>query len=70
MHDIKNLRKNLDFFKKKFLDRNVNFDSDNFEKFDGLNRKLITEKEKLEQDKKILSKSKDKSNFEKSKKNF
>ncbi len=67
MHDIKNLRKNLDFFKKKFLDRNVNFDSDNFEKFDSLNRKLITEKEKLEQDKKILSKSKDKSNFEKSK---
>ena len=67
MHDIKNLRKNLDIFKKKFLDRNVNFDSDNFEKLDSLNRKLITEKEKLEQDKKILSKSKDKSNFEKSK---
>ena len=67
MHDIKNLRENLDFFKKKFLDRNVNFDSDNFEKFDSLNRKLITDKEKLEQDKKILSKSKDKSNFEKSK---
>ncbi len=67
MHDIKNLRKNLDIFKKKFLDRNVNFDSDNFEKLDSLNRKLITEKEKLEQDKKILSKSKNKSNFEKSK---
>ncbi len=67
MHDIKNLRKNLDIFKKKFLDRNVNFDSGNFEKLDSLNRKLITEKEKLEQDRKILSKSKDKSNFEKSK---
>ena len=54
--------------KQSFVDTlviNVNFDSDNFEKFDGLNRKLITEKEKLEQDKKILSKSKDKSNFEK-----
>ena len=35
---------------------------------DKLNRKLINDKEKLEQEKKSISKSKDKSNFEKSKK--
>ena len=35
---------------------------------DNKNRKLISEKENLEQDKKILSKSKEKKNFEKSKK--
>ena len=40
----------------------------NFNKKDALNRDLISKKEKLEQEKKSLSKSKDKSNFEKSKK--
>ena len=68
MHNIKELRKNLDIFKKKFKDRNVDFDAPHFEKLDNLNRKLINQKEKLEQEKKTLSKSKDKSNFEKSKK--
>ena len=67
MHNIKELRKNLNNFKKKFLDRNTNFDIDNFEELDNTNRKLITEKEKLEQEKKALSKSKDESNFKKSK---
>ena len=68
MHNIKDLRKNLDNFKKKFKDRNLDFDIDKFNKLDELNRKLINEKEKLEQEKKSLSKSKDKSNFDKSKK--
>ena len=68
MHDIKNLRKNIEFFKKNFLNRNVEFDLSLFEKLDSNNRKLINEKEKLEQEKKALSKSKNKSNFEKSKK--
>ena len=68
MHNIKELRKNLDIFKKKFKDRNVDFDAPHFEKLDNLNRKLINQKEKLEQEKKTLSKSKDKLNFEKSKK--
>ncbi len=67
MHNIKELRKNLNNFKKKFLDRNTNFNIDNFEELDNTNRKLITEKEKLEQEKKALSKSKDESNFNKSK---
>ena len=68
MHSIKELRKNLDSFKKKFKDRNLVFKLDEFVKLDNLNRKLINDKEKLEQEKKFLSKSKDKSNFGKSKK--
>ena len=68
MHNIKELRKNLSTFKKKLLDRNFNLNTDLFESLDGENRKLISEKEKFEQKKGVLSKSKDKSNFEKSKK--
>ena len=68
MHNIKDLRKNLDIFKKKLKDRNLEFDIVEFNKLDELNRKLISDKEKLEQEKKILSKFKDKSNFDKSKK--
>tara|TARA_B100001121_G_scaffold300941_1_gene311352 strand:- start:13 stop:1260 length:1248 start_codon:yes stop_codon:yes gene_type:complete len=68
MHNIKDLRKNLENYKKKFLDRKVDFQIDLFKKLDIANRKLINEKEKLEQEKKKLSKSKEKSNFEKSKK--
>ena len=68
MYNLKEIRKNLDNFKKKLEDRNIDFDINNFKKKDALNRDLITKKEKLEQEKKSLSKSKDKSNFEKSKK--
>ncbi len=68
MHNIKDLRKNLNDYKKKFLDRNFDFKIDIFKKLDEANRKLINEKEKLEQEKKVLSKTKDKTNFEKSKK--
>ena len=68
MHNLKELRKNLDKLVKKFKDRNVDFDINDFKKKDAFNRDLISKKEKLEQEKKFLSKSKDKSNFEKSKK--
>tara|TARA_B100001057_G_scaffold291756_1_gene291846 strand:- start:601 stop:1848 length:1248 start_codon:yes stop_codon:yes gene_type:complete len=68
MHNLKELRNNLDNFKKKFELRNIVFDIENFKKKDSINRDLINKKEKLEQEKKSLSKSKDKSNFEKSKK--
>ncbi len=68
MHNLKELRKNLDKLKKKFEDRNTDFDINDFNKKDHLNRNLIGKKEKLEQEKKSLSKSKNKSNFEKSKK--
>ena len=68
MHNLKEFRKNLSILKKKFKDRNINFDVNDFDKKDTLNRDLINKKEKLEQEKKSLSKSKDKSNFKKSKK--
>ncbi len=68
MHNIKELRKNLNIFKKKLADRNFVLDIDEFEKLDENNRNLINEKEKLEQEKGVLSKSKNEANFEKSKK--
>ncbi len=68
MHNIKDLKKNLNDYRKKLLDRNFDFKTDVFVSLDEENRRLITKKEKLEQEKKLLSKLKDKSNFEKSKK--
>ena len=68
MHNLKNLRKHIDTYKKKFKDRNIDFDTLDFNEKDKLNRDLINKKEKLEQEKKILSKSKDESNFLRSKK--
>ena len=68
MHNLKDLRKNLEIFKKKFKDRNLDFNIEEFDKADKVNRELINKKELLEQEKKQLSKSKEKSNFEKSKK--
>jgi len=68
MHNIKDLRKDLNNYKTKLKNRNLDFDVDTFIKLDEINRALINNKEILEQEKKFLSKSKDKSNFEKSKK--
>ena len=68
MYNLKELRKNLENFKKKLENRNIVFDINSFKQKDSLNRDLINKKEKLEQEKKSLSKSKDKSNFDKSKK--
>ena len=68
MHNLKELRKDLETFKKKFKQRNIDFDIIEFKKLDKDNRDLINKKELFEQEKKSLSKSKDKSNFEKSKK--
>ena len=67
MHNIKDIRKNLDFFKKKILERNSSINFDDLILFDKDNRELITQKEKKEQEKKLLSKSKNPINFEKSK---
>ena len=68
MHNIKDFRKNLEIYKKKLTERNINLDIEDFTNKDSLNRELISKKESLEQEKKSLSKSKDKANFEKSKK--
>ena len=53
MHNIKDLRKNLEIFKKKFKDRNLDFNTILFNKCNNLNRELIQQKELLEQEKKV-----------------
>ena len=68
MHSIKDIRKNLEFYKKKISERNSSVDFDLLIKLDKENRDLIQKKEKKEQEKKTLSKSKDPSNFNLSKK--
>ena len=67
MHDIKIIRKNSEFFLKKLSDRNIKIDLKNLLKLDEQNRNLIQKREKLEQDKKIISKKRDKSQFKRSK---
>ena len=68
MHNIKDIRDNIDDFIKLILKRNVKIDKNIIIDLDKNNRKLIQEKEKLEKEKKDISKSKDKTLFEKSKK--
>ena len=67
MHNIKEIRKDLDFFKKKISERNSSINFDDLITLDTNNRELIQQKEKKEQEKKLLSKLKDPSTFEKSK---
>ena len=68
MHNLKDIRNNVDKFKSKIKERNVEIDFDKLLSLDKENRVLIQNKEKFEQEKKIISKSKDSKNFEKSKK--
>ena len=44
MHNLKDLRKNLETFKKKFKDRNLDLILDEFNKADKINRELINKK--------------------------
>ena len=67
MHDIKIIRKNPDYFKKKISERNTEIDINELLDLDKKNRELIHEKEKFEQEKKTISQKKDKSQFSKSK---
>ena len=67
MHNIKDIRKDIDNFKNTIKNRNVDVDFDQILNLDEENRKLIQEKEKLEMEKKSISKSKDETLFEKSK---
>ena len=67
MHNIKDIRKKLDFYLKKFKDKNVNVDLTSLLELDKENRNLIQIKEELEHEKKIISQKKDKKLFEKSK---
>ena len=67
MHNIKDIRTDIDNFKNTIKNRNVDVNFDQILNLDEENRKLIQEKEKLEMEKKSISKSKDETLFEKSK---
>ena len=67
MHNLKEIRKNTAYFKKKIEERNTKVNFDNLIELDKKNRELIQKKESLEQEKKIISKSKNEENFKKSK---
>ena len=67
MHNLKEIRKNYENFKKALQKRFIDIDFDELANLDKNNRELIQKKENLEKEKKDISKSKDKSLFEKSK---
>ena len=67
MHNIKDIRKNPDYFTKKLMERNIKINIKKILDLDKKNRELIQNKEKLEQEKKVISQKKDKSQFNKSK---
>ena len=67
MHNIKDIRNNISSFKESLKKRFLNPDVDKILSLDENNRKYIQEREALEKEKKEISKTKDKSLFEKSK---
>ena len=68
MHNLKDLRKNLEHFKKKLINRNTDINFDILISLDKENRDFIQKKESLENEKKSLSKIRKEENFTKSKK--
>ena len=68
MHNLKTIRENIDFFKKKIKERNVTVNFNELLLLDKKKREILQKKEKLEQEKKIISKNKDKKLFKESKK--
>ena len=66
MPNIKLIRKEPDLFLKKIEERNTNIDLRNLLVLDKKNRELIQNKEKLEQEKKIISRNKNKGQFTRS----
>ena len=67
MHNLKEIRKDFDSFKKALEKRTTDIDIDKLKNLDLENREFIQKKELLEKEKKEISKSKDKSLFAKSK---
>jgi len=67
MHNIKEIRNDIEAFKKALNKRFLDVDVDKILSLDEINRKYIQQKESLEKKKKDISKSKDKTLFEKSK---
>jgi len=68
MHNLKEIRKDFDTFKKGIEKRNLKIDLKKIKDLDIQNRDLIQKKEAFEKEKKDISKTKDKSLFAKSKK--
>ena len=58
MHNLKEIRKDINNFKKKINERFVSFDIDELIKLDKKNRELIQKKESAEQEKKNIIKIK------------
>ncbi|MDC1112335.1 serine--tRNA ligase [Candidatus Pelagibacter sp.] len=67
MHNLKEIRKDFETFKRSIERRSVDIDFDKLKSLDIQNRELIQKKEALEKEKKDISKSKDKSLFTRSK---
>ena len=67
MHNIKEIRNDIEAFKESLEKRYIDIDVDNILSLDESNRKYIQKREILEKEKKDISKSKDKTLFEKSK---
>ena len=67
MHNIKEIRQNLEHYKDKLKSRYIDVNYDDLVSLDEKNRSLIQKKELLEKEKKEISKKKDKSLFERSK---
>ena len=58
MHNIKDIRKNIESFKETLKKRFLNIDVDKILNLDEKNRKYILQKETLEKEKKDISKKK------------
>jgi len=67
MHNIKDIRNNFEDFKNSIKGRNFDVNLNDIIELDKENRKYIQNKEKLEMEKKSISKSKDEKLFAKSK---
>ena len=67
MHNLKEIRKDFDTFRKAIEKRSVEVNFEKLKDLDIKNRELIQKKEALEKEKKEISKSKDQSLFAKSK---
>jgi len=60
MHNLKEIRKDFESFRKKLEKRSVDINFDELKDLDIKNREFIQKKETLEKEKKDISKSKDK----------
>jgi len=70
MHNIKSIRKDPDYYLRKFTNRNTDLDLKNLLNLDKKNRELIQSKEKLEQEKKMISKKQGRKSIFKIKRNI